>query len=39
MEQSVELSHIAHEADGEQELLTLNMGPHHPGDPRGAAPC
>jgi NADH-quinone oxidoreductase subunit D len=30
MEQSVELSHIAHQADGEQELLTLNMGPHHP---------
>ena len=21
---------IAHEGDGEQELLTLNMGPHHP---------
>jgi NADH-quinone oxidoreductase subunit D len=30
MEDSVELSHIAHETDGEQELLTLNMGPHHP---------
>ncbi len=30
MEDSVELSHIAHEGDGEQELLTLNMGPHHP---------
>jgi NADH-quinone oxidoreductase subunit D len=30
MEESVELSHIAHEADGEQELLTLNLGPHHP---------
>ncbi|MGH2969451.1 MAG: NADH dehydrogenase (quinone) subunit D [Solirubrobacteraceae bacterium] len=30
MEGSVELSHIAHEAEGEQELLTLNMGPHHP---------
>jgi NADH-quinone oxidoreductase subunit D len=28
MESSVELSHIEHE--GEQELLTLNMGPHHP---------
>ncbi len=30
MEESVELSHIAHEGDGEQELLTLNLGPHHP---------
>jgi NADH-quinone oxidoreductase subunit D len=30
MEESVELSHIAHEGEGEQELLTLNMGPHHP---------
>ena len=30
MEESVELSHIAHEDEGEQELLTLNMGPHHP---------
>jgi NADH-quinone oxidoreductase subunit D len=30
MEESVELSHIAHEGDLEQELLTLNMGPHHP---------
>ena len=30
MEDSVELSHIAHEGDGEQELLTLNLGPHHP---------
>jgi NADH-quinone oxidoreductase subunit D len=30
MEDSVELSHIAHEDEGEQELLTLNMGPHHP---------
>jgi NADH-quinone oxidoreductase subunit D len=28
MEESVELSHIEHE--GDQELLTLNMGPHHP---------
>ena len=28
MEDSVELSHIEHE--GDQELLTLNMGPHHP---------
>jgi NADH-quinone oxidoreductase subunit D len=27
MEDSVELSHIAHEED---ELLTLNLGPHHP---------
>ncbi len=30
MEESVELSHIAHEGEGDQELLTLNMGPHHP---------
>ena len=30
MEESVELTHIAHEGEGEQELLTLNMGPHHP---------
>src|SRR4029453_12712142 len=30
MEDSVELSHIAHEGEAEQELLTLNMGPHHP---------
>jgi len=30
MEESVELSHIAHEDESEQELLTLNMGPHHP---------
>lgn len=30
MEESVELSHIAHEGAGDQELLTLNMGPHHP---------
>jgi len=30
MEESVELSHIAHESETEQELLTLNMGPHHP---------
>ena len=30
MEESVELSHIAHEGEAEQELLTLNMGPHHP---------
>jgi NADH-quinone oxidoreductase subunit D len=30
MEDSVELSHIAHESETEQELLTLNMGPHHP---------
>jgi NADH-quinone oxidoreductase subunit D len=30
MEESVELSHIAHEGETEQELLTLNMGPHHP---------
>jgi NADH-quinone oxidoreductase subunit D len=30
MEDSVELSHLAHAGDGEQELLTLNMGPHHP---------
>jgi NADH-quinone oxidoreductase subunit D len=28
IEESHELSHIEHE--GEQELLTLNMGPHHP---------
>ncbi len=28
MEDSIELSHIAH--GPEQELLTLNMGPHHP---------
>jgi NADH-quinone oxidoreductase subunit D len=28
IEDSHELSHIEHE--GEQELLTLNMGPHHP---------
>jgi NADH-quinone oxidoreductase subunit D len=28
MESSIELSHIEHE--GDQELLTLNMGPHHP---------
>jgi NADH-quinone oxidoreductase subunit D len=28
MEDSVELSHIAH--PGDQELLTLNIGPHHP---------
>ncbi|MGH2946436.1 MAG: NADH dehydrogenase (quinone) subunit D [Solirubrobacteraceae bacterium] len=28
LEDSIELSHIAHGA--EQELLTLNMGPHHP---------
>ena len=28
MEDSVELSHISHGA--EQELLTLNLGPHHP---------
>jgi len=28
MEESVELSHIAHEES--EELLTLNMGPHHP---------
>jgi NADH-quinone oxidoreductase subunit D len=28
MEESVELSHIEHE--GDQELLTLNLGPHHP---------
>ena len=30
MEESHDLSHIAHEGDGEQELLTLNLGPHHP---------
>ena len=30
MEDSVELSHIAHEDEGDRELLTLNMGPHHP---------
>jgi NADH-quinone oxidoreductase subunit D len=30
MEESVELSHIEHEAGLEQELLTLNLGPHHP---------
>ena len=30
MEESVELSHIAHEDESERELLTLNMGPHHP---------
>jgi NADH-quinone oxidoreductase subunit D len=29
IEESHELSHIEHEG-GEQELLTLNMGPHHP---------
>jgi NADH-quinone oxidoreductase subunit D len=29
IEDSHELSHIEHEG-GEQELLTLNMGPHHP---------
>jgi NADH-quinone oxidoreductase subunit D len=28
MEESIELSHIAHEES--EELLTLNMGPHHP---------
>src|SRR3712207_5056868 len=28
MEQSVELEHIAHEES--DELLTLNIGPHHP---------
>jgi NADH-quinone oxidoreductase subunit D len=28
MEDSHELSHISHGA--EQELLTLNLGPHHP---------
>jgi NADH-quinone oxidoreductase subunit D len=30
MEESVELSHLEHEGEGEQELLTLNLGPHHP---------
>jgi NADH-quinone oxidoreductase subunit D len=30
IEDSHELSHLEHEHDGEQELLTLNMGPHHP---------
>jgi NADH-quinone oxidoreductase subunit D len=30
MEDSVELSTIPHEDAGEQELLTLNIGPHHP---------
>lgn len=34
MEESVELSHIRHDApegaEPESELLTLNMGPHHP---------
>jgi NADH-quinone oxidoreductase subunit D len=30
MEESVELSHVEHEAGLEQELLTLNLGPHHP---------
>jgi NADH-quinone oxidoreductase subunit D len=29
MEESIELSHIAHEGL-DQELLTLNLGPHHP---------
>jgi NADH-quinone oxidoreductase subunit D len=28
IEDSIEVSHIPH--DGEQELLTLNLGPHHP---------
>jgi NADH-quinone oxidoreductase subunit D len=28
MEESIEVSHIEH--PGEQELLTLNLGPHHP---------
>ena len=28
MEESIELSHIAHE--GSEELLTINFGPHHP---------
>ena len=28
IEDSHEISHIEHE--GEQELLTLNLGPHHP---------
>ncbi len=30
IEDSHELSHLEHEHDGEQQLLTLNMGPHHP---------
>jgi NADH-quinone oxidoreductase subunit D len=30
MEESVELSHLEHEGESEQELLTLNLGPHHP---------
>ncbi len=30
MEESVELSHLEHEGAGERELLTLNLGPHHP---------
>jgi NADH-quinone oxidoreductase subunit D len=30
MEESSELSHIEHEPGLEQELMTLNLGPHHP---------
>src|SRR3712207_4360922 len=30
MEESHELSYIPHEDDAGQELLTLNLGPHHP---------
>ncbi len=30
MEDSHELSHIAHEGALDQELMTLNLGPHHP---------
>jgi NADH-quinone oxidoreductase subunit D len=30
MEESVELSHLEHEGEGDRELLTLNLGPHHP---------